>query len=106
MSQSMPPIKPVAHPAEALTEADQVQVSTLAQQAADWLWTVEAVRVVVPPIPSINDRLNIFFALHHMREFRSYVQPFIRDDTRVTAFEDAVIARIFAVIGGKAASHV
>lgn len=102
MSESMPANPPDDH----LTEADQVQVSALAQQAADWLWTAEAVRIVVPPKPSINDRLNLFFALHHMREFSTYVQPFIGDDARVTAFEDAVIARIFSAIGQKAASHV
>lgn len=102
MSHSMPPIKPVAH----LTETDQLQVNRLAQQAADFLWMIEAVRIVKRPKPSINDRLNIIFALHHMPEFRSYVQPFIRDDNRVTVFEDAVIDRIFTVLGRKKPGHV
>jgi len=102
MPNSMPPIKPVAH----LTEEDRLHISQLAQQAADWLWVIEAVRIVVPPKPSINDRLNIIFALHHMPDFRSYVQPFLRSDERITAFEDAVTDRLFEVIGQKAASHV
>lgn len=99
MPKSMPPIKPIDH----LTEVDQAQVSTIVQQAADWLFLFDFTPTANP---SLDERLSMILALHQVPDFRSYVKPFLRSDDRITAFEDAVADRLFQIIGQKALHHV
>jgi len=78
---------------------DQEQVTPIARSAADRLrWFG-----FLPPTESrpltIDQRLEVIRALYFLSPFRQYVTKFIRDDARVTAFEDAVVQTVFNMIG-------
>lgn len=77
-----------------LPPCDQAQVTLLAQAAAVRLKWFGFLRPHTTQSPTLDERHEVIRALYFMRRFRCYVQPFIQDDTRVTAFEDAVIDEV------------
>mgnify|MGYP006921315348 CR=1 FL=1 len=87
-----------------LTKDDQLHVQHFAEQAVGWF---ELVRSIVnhdqPRQPNMDDRLDIIFSLHHMTDFQDYVHPFLKNDARITAFEDAVAEAIYTAIREHAA---
>ncbi len=89
-----------------LTPSDQQRVQHFARQAARWLdllQSVTAPAATKPRLPNVDDRLDIIFSLHHMTDFQDYVHSFLKDDSRITAFEDAVADAIYTAIRDHAA---
>ena len=73
---------------------DQVQVTLLAQSAAERLKWFGFLRPRPTQPPTLDERHEIIRALYFMKRFRRYVEPFIQDEDRVTAFEDAVVNEV------------
>lgn len=81
-----------------LTASDQQRVQAIARQAAQWFELFQSITAPEskrPRLPNIDDRLDIILNLHHLPEFQNYVKPFIKDDDRINAFEDAVAEAIY-----------
>ena len=94
MESSMPHLAP----------ADQAQIAPIAEVAAKRLQWFGFMQPKYQPL-TIETRLEVVRALYYMRSFRAHVEPFIQDEPRVTAFEDAVIAAVVDLIAGQV-NHV
>jgi len=84
-----------------LSRTDQQQAHFFGQQAAEWLRLFDCVNPSVIGFPDEireMDHLEIIGALHHMSTFTEYVRPFINDNPRITAFEDATATAVYAAI--------
>jgi len=77
-----------------LPPCDQEQVTPLAQSAATRLKWFGFMQSPAAQPPTIAQRLEVVRALYFMKCFRRHVEPFIQDEARVTAFEDAVINEV------------
>jgi hypothetical protein len=87
-----------------LTLPDQHHVQSFAQQATGWfrLFDNFTPSAKAQPQPmTLNTRLEIIGALHRMIDFRDYIHPFLKDDDRITAFEDAVAEAVYVAIVGQ-----
>lgn len=91
-----------------LTSADQNQIPHLAHIIVTRLQLGECLRVTsCDELPvTIHDRLEIIGALYSTGGFCEYVEPFVKDDARITAFEDALTTQILQIACGQEASHV
>lgn len=84
-----------------LTPSDQQYAASLARQTTIWFNLFDCFNPSIigyPPQMKLTDRLEIIDALYRMPDFRAYVGPFLKDDARITAFEDAVAEAVYAAI--------
>jgi len=84
-----------------LSKDDQQHAQLFGQQAAEWFQLFDCINPSVIGFPDkirVMDRLEIIGALHRMNAFSEYVHPFLKDDDRMTAFEDASALAIYEAI--------